>query len=138
MGITTPTIVARPAPVTCPSEATMSTRRWPQRSGMVSMSTWLPSSLRPMASSLCRQRFHRSMIHSSPTPTPTPTVASKNRSEQLTAGSTSGDIFDTSRMMSMVMVAMLPLPYMLSIMQIISSTKTASSIPTTEKGSTRR
>ncbi len=40
--------------------------------------------------------------------------------------------------MSIVMVAMLPLPYMLSTMQNISNTKTANSIPTTEKGSTSK
>ena len=138
IGITIPTIVANPAPVTCPNDATISTRRCPQRNGMVSMSTGLPSLLRPIASSLRRQRFHLSMIHSNATPTPTPTVASKNRSAQFTAGSTSGDIFDTNRMMSIVMVAMLPLPYMLSTMQNISNTKTANSIPTTEKGSTSK
>ncbi len=104
-----PTSVESAAPVSWPSDATMSTRKCPQRSGMVSMSTGWPSGLPPMRSRRLRKRFHTSMSHSRPMPTPTPTADSQKRSVQFISGETWGVICDTSRMISMVMVAMWPL-----------------------------
>ena len=105
IGSMTPTSVASPAPVICPSEATISTLKWPQRRGIVSMFIFLSVA---MFACSCgsSHRFHRSSTHSSATPTPTPTTDSVKRSRQFTAGETWGVICETSRMMSSVMVAM--------------------------------
>ena len=101
----TPTSVAKPAPVICPSEATISTLKWPQRKGIVSIFMFL-SECMFVFSGGSSHRFHRSSTHNSATPTPTPTTDSVKRSRQFTAGETWGVICETSRMMSSVMVAM--------------------------------
>ena len=98
-----PTSVASPAPVTCPSEATASTRKWPRRRGIVSIFTVSPGGV-PVVSRGLFHAFQRSSSQTSAMPTPTPTTDSKKRSRQFSAGEMWGVICETSRMISSVMV----------------------------------